>query len=87
MEKILDGDFRKDLYKSLMEAGYDKNEAQCIVGKQYYIALRNDVLSKIGKISEMVKNDAVEQEIKFDDVSAEIREMVNLKKILQPKTE
>ena len=36
MGKILDAEFRKDLYKNLVEAGYEKTEAQKIVGKKYY---------------------------------------------------
>lgn len=41
--KILDNDFRKELYKSLMEAGYDKQEAQRIVAVKYFSALKEKV--------------------------------------------
>ena len=40
MGKILDADFRKGLYKGLVDAGYEKQEAQAIVGKKYYETLK-----------------------------------------------
>ena len=49
MSKILESEFRKELYKSLTEAGYEKKEAQAIVGKKYYEALR-------GKLKENLSN-------------------------------
>ena len=41
--KILDSNFRKELYKGLMEAGYEKQEAQKIVGVKYFKALKEKV--------------------------------------------
>ena len=54
------------LYKNLTEAGYDKKEAQAIVGKKYYEALR-------GKLKENLSNalDKVEREM-YDWTSAEL---------------
>jgi hypothetical protein len=45
MEKILDSEFRNDLYKNLVEAGYEKKEAQKIVGVKYHAALKADLKS------------------------------------------
>ena len=66
MSKILESEFRKELYKNLTEAGYEKKEAQAIVGKKYYEALR-------GKLKENLSNalDKVEREI-YDWTSAEL---------------
>lgn len=47
MAKILEPDFRKDLYKNLVDAGYDKTEAQKIIGSKYYSALRQYLLDMI----------------------------------------
>lgn len=87
MSKILNADFRKEVYKNLLDAGYDKNEAQVIVGKKYYGALKEDVLSKINDIMSIIQADNLEQPIQFNDISAGISELSNLKKILQPKAE
>ena len=45
--KILDSDFRKELYKNLVEAGYEKQEAQKIVGVKYYNALKDKCIMYI----------------------------------------
>lgn len=42
--KILDNEFRKELYKSLVDAGYEKKEAQKIVGVKYFESLKNKVI-------------------------------------------
>ena len=47
MSKILNSEFRKELYKSLVEAGYDKQEAQKIVGVKYFNALKESTLTAI----------------------------------------
>lgn len=49
--KILDSDFRKELYKNLVEAGYEKQEAQKIVGVKYYNALKNKMLTLLSSLS------------------------------------
>ena len=41
--KILEGEFRKKLYKDLVEAGYEKEEAQKIVGVKYFKALNSGI--------------------------------------------
>lgn len=52
--KILDSEFRKELYKNLVEAGYEKSEAQKIVGVKYFNALKEKVVSDISaKVSEI----------------------------------
>ena len=49
--KILDSDFRKELYKNLVEAGYEKQEAQKIVGVKYYNALKDKMLILLSSLS------------------------------------
>lgn len=48
--KILDSDFRKELYKNLVEAGYEKQEAQKIVGVKYYNALKDKMLTLLSSL-------------------------------------
>ena len=49
--KILDSEFRKELYKNLVEAGYEKQEAQKIVGVKYYNALKDKMLTLLSSLS------------------------------------
>jgi hypothetical protein len=49
--KILDSNFRKELYKGLMEAGYEKQEAQKIVGVKYFKALKEKVQMTLSGLS------------------------------------
>lgn len=49
--KILEGEFRKELYKNLLEAGYKKQEAQKIVGTKYFVALKDKMLTVLSSLS------------------------------------
>ena len=54
--KILDSNFRKELYKGLMEAGYEKQEAQKIVGVKYFKALKEKVQMTLSGLSTEINN-------------------------------
>ena len=61
MSKILDSEFRKGLYKNLVDAGYDKEEAQKIVGVKYYSELLEDVKHGVDSVlNSLVKEDFTE---------------------------
>jgi len=62
MEKILDSEFRNDLYKNLVEAGYEKKEAQKIIGVKYHQALKADVILKLNQLIKSVEEDGYENE-------------------------
>lgn len=64
MEKILDSEFRNGLYKNLVDAGYDKKEAQKIIGVKYHAALKADVIAKLNQFIADVDAD------KYDDEEA-----------------
>ena len=80
MGKILDGEFRKELYKSLTEAGYDKKEAQKIVGVKYFDALKENTKESVTKLMESIESE------KFDfdamTIVANINELTKLKEII-----
>lgn len=67
--KILDNEFRKELYKNLVEAGYAKDEAQKIVGAKYFSALKDKLLSKdtINAILENVLNNKFEESLELSN--------------------
>lgn len=78
--KILDGEFRKDLYKQLIEAGYEKQEAQKIVGVKYFNALKEDVKNVVSKMFSDVESDNFQPlnegfEASFNEKIAELQKM------------
>lgn len=81
MNKILDSEFRKGLYKSLTDAGYSKEEAQKIVGRKYYDTLYAAVLEAVNGLLASITEE------KFDDALApdfndKVAELKKLKEIL-----
>jgi hypothetical protein len=84
--KILDNDFRKGLYKNLVDAGYDKAEAQKIVGVKYFNALKEKVNTTISTISEHLANDNftfVVDETWLKDFNADLLELQKMQAIVQ----
>ena len=57
MSKILESEFRNNLYKSLVEAGYEKKEAQKIVGVKYHGALKADLKAKLNVLVARVEGE------------------------------
>lgn len=82
MSKILDSEFRKELYKNLVEAGYDKAEAQKIVGTKFYSALREDVTHTVDLFLNDIVKENYETELNYEDISKKLGELKNLKTIL-----
>ena len=84
--KILENEFRKDLYKSLVEAGYTKDEAQRIVGAKYFSALKDKVLSKetINAILDNVSNDKFEESLELSNqLINDIQELTKMSNYLK----
>ena len=72
MQKILDQDFRNNLYKSLVTAGYSKDEAQSIVGVKYYAALKEDTNRQLTEALEHLVNDRI------SDAEEHIQKVLNM---------
>ena len=82
--KILDNDFRKELYKNLVEAGYEKTEAQQIVGVKYFTALKEKVIETVNTIIANVNDnnfDALVESVVTDMVS-DFTELQKMHKIV-----
>ena len=78
--KILDSNFRKDLYKNLVEAGYEKQEAQKIVGIKYFNALKGNVLDMVSKMFSDIESNNFQPlnegfEVSFNEKIAELQKM------------
>ena len=74
MTKILNSDFRKELYKSLIDAGYDKDEAQNIIAVKYHVALKQNVLTMLSTAQKMVEEDNYQIAEYADRVKEELPE-------------
>ena len=82
MSKILENEFRKELYKNLVEAGYEKQEAQKIVGVKYYAELLEDVKHGVDVVlNNLVKEDFSET-FDCETINAKIVELRKLKEII-----
>ena len=79
MSKILDAEFRKNLYKTLTEAGYEKQEAQKIVGKKYYETLRAKLKEDLTNVLEKVDNEVYDWSIADLNIDETLSELTKMK--------
>ncbi len=86
MEKILESDFRNNLYKSLVDAGYEKKEAQKIVGVKYHGALKTDLVNKLTQFVADIEADKYVDEDgttnTMKEFNAEINELRKIKGVI-----
>ena len=78
--KILEGEFRKELYKNLVEAGYEKQEAQKIVGVKYFKALKDKMFMTLTSLSTEI-NDNQFQPLTEDFISTYNADIAELQKM------
>ena len=78
--KILEGEFRKELYKNLVEAGYEKQEAQKIVGVKYFKALKDKMFMALTSLSTEI-NDNQFQPLTEDFISIYNADIAELQKM------
>jgi hypothetical protein len=87
MEKILDSEFRNGLYKNLVDAGYEKKEAQKIIGIKYHSALKADVILKLNQmISDIEQDKYVDEESTTTNIrvfSESVNELRKIKSIIE----
>ena len=82
MAKILESEFRKELYKNLVEAGYDKKEAQKIVGVKYREGLKVDLIEKMKTQIANIENESNELILSADEYSNALSELEKLKELI-----
>lgn len=82
MAKILESEFRKELYKNLVEAGYDKKEAQKIVGVKYREGLKVDLIEKMKTQIANIENENNELILSADEYSNALSELEKLKELI-----
>lgn len=57
MEKILNKDYRNELFKCLEEAGIESKVAKDVINKRYKEALKKAVIDRLSNIIEAIKKD------------------------------
>ena len=82
MSKILENDFRRELYKNLVEAGYSKEESQKIVGAKYYTALNNNVKEIVGAFLSEIESENYENGLNCEELTAKLGDLRTLKELL-----
>ena len=85
--KILDNEFRKSLYKNLVEAGYTKDEAQTIIGNKYFVALKEKTQASIQALNDALNQSQFQAMTEvMKDIANDISEMDKLNKFLTKET-
>lgn len=87
MSKILDKDFRNELYKSLQEAGYSKGEATNIVSIKYSEALKINLVNKLREQADSIEHGKEELLLSADEYSSILSEWAKLKEFFGKKEE
>ena len=83
MSKILETEFRKDLYKNLVDAGYSKLEAQKIVGTKYYANLFEDVKNALDQLLSEVVKENFDVSVNGDELNGKLTELKKMKELLK----
>ena len=83
MDKILDSEFRQTLYKNLVDAGYDKKEAQKIVGVKYHASLKADLKAKLNLLVARVEGESYDDMVfNGDEINGMISELKKVKSVI-----
>ena len=84
MSKILEKDFRNELYKNLCDAGYDKAEATSIVSVKYSAALKEKVVTDLKDLIVNIEADNFEA-LSVENIGNNIGELVKIKEFFEKK--
>lgn len=80
--KILDSDFRQTLYKNLVDAGYEKKEAQKIVGVKYHAALKADLINILNDNLKVIEEESYDITFDADKLNGMITELKKVKGVI-----
>ena len=87
MNKILDKDFRNELYKNLVDIGYSKGEATSIVSVKYREALKLSLIEKMKAQIANIEADSKELALSADDYASALSELEKLQEFFEKKAE
>ena len=78
MSKILEKEFRNELYKNLCEAGYEKTEAQKIVSVKYRESLKATLIDKLKAQITNIEDGKYEVIVNIDELANGLGELTKL---------
>ena len=81
--KILDKEFRNELYKNLCDAGYTKGEATNIVSVKYREALKTSLIEKLKAQIVSIEEGKDELVISADEYTYSLSELAKLKEFFK----
>ena len=82
MDKILDNEFRNTLYKNLVDAGYEKKEAQKIVGVKYHSALKAELVGILKDNLQVIEEEVYDITFDADKLNGMLSELKKVKNIV-----
>ena len=83
MDKILDSEFRQTLYKNLVDAGYDKKEAQKIVGVKYHSALKAELVGILKDNLQVIEEEVYDITFDADKLNGMVGELKKVKGVIE----
>lgn len=83
MSKILESDFRKELYKNLVDAGYNKTEATSIVSVKYSEALKEVVIGSLKQHITNIEEGKYDFTINGEELNGQLAELVKLQEFFK----
>lgn len=83
MSKILDKEFRTELYKNLCDAGYTKGEATNIISVKYYDALKVSLIEKLKNQADNINSEKAELVLSVDEYGNMLSELEKLKEFFK----
>lgn len=78
MGKILEKEFRNELYKNLCEAGYEKQEAQKIVSVKYRDILKGKLMESLHAQIDSIKDGKNELIVNTEELANGLSELTKL---------
>jgi hypothetical protein len=83
MDKILDGEFRNTLYKNLVDAGYEKKEAQKIIGVKYHSALKAELVGILKDNLQVIEEEVYDITFDADKLNGMVAELKKVKDVIE----
>jgi len=85
MGKILDKEFRSDLYKNLCEAGYSKTEATSIVSTKYSAELKEKLIEGLKEVIRNIDEDKFIFDLPFStqELTNDLTELNKIKEFFE----
>lgn len=84
-KKILDAEFRKKLFKDLLEAGFEKDEAQGVLYQKLYETLKGETLLLLDDLVKQVENDSIPESFDGEKINEYLTDMKKAQEVLSKK--